>query len=169
MGLLCESPCTPAVLVLNLIVVPVTRSRRKASSTPLVSPATRSVPWDGKATYRPSPLMWTEPKLPKFASPPDASTLTRVVVPVTTSRTNVSDTSFASPGTRSEATDVNATYRPSSETEFSVIPLPPFASPPKMSTLTRVVVPATRSRRKTSDVPFASPGTRSSTPEVNTT
>src|SRR5439155_23969597 len=61
---------------------------------------------------RPSALMLGAPP-PKLPCPPELSTLTRSVMPVWRSRTNASGSPFVSPGTRLDATDSNATNRPS--------------------------------------------------------
>ena len=74
-------PCVPALSTLTLSVSPVWRSWTKTSKTPLVSPATRLVAVEAKATKRPSPLM-TGRRLALFAWPPRLSTLTLSVVPV---------------------------------------------------------------------------------------
>jgi hypothetical protein len=49
-----KSACTPAVLTLTRLVVPVWRSRMKTSDSPFVSPPTRFEATDSKATKRPS-------------------------------------------------------------------------------------------------------------------
>ncbi|WP_088286768.1 hypothetical protein [Kineosporia sp. A_224] len=65
-----------------------------------------------KATRWPSALTVASPDSASACAPaPD--TLTRVVVPATTSRRNTSHVPFVSPGTRSDASDSKATYRPS--------------------------------------------------------
>ncbi len=65
---------------------------------------------------------------------------------------------LASPGTRLAATLAKLTTVPSWLIAGS--PEAPMACTPDELTLTRVVVPAWRSRRKTSEVPLVSPGTR---------
>ncbi len=61
---------------------------------------------------RPSELIAGRPLYP-LASPPSRATLTGVVVRASRSRTNTSLNPFASSGTKFDAYDVNATYRPS--------------------------------------------------------
>src|SRR5262249_14262070 len=73
-----------------------------------------------------------------FPSVPTESTLTRVVVSPTRSRTNTSVAPFVSPATRFEASLGNATNRPSPDTAGK--PPSPLPSAPPELTLTRVVV-----------------------------
>jgi hypothetical protein len=51
--------------------------------------------------------------LPSLACEPSPATLVRSVTPVWRSRTNTSQLPFVSPGTRLEAKDEKATWRPS--------------------------------------------------------
>src|SRR5438552_3772355 len=65
---------------------------------------------------------------------------------------------FVSPATRLFANEVNATNRPSAEIDGGkLVPLP---CAPCEATLTRLVLPAFRSRTNTSLAPFVSPPTR---------
>ena len=86
-------------------------------------------------------------------------TLTRRVVPSFRSRTNTSLESLVSPGTRFDASELKATYRPS-----ELIAGPKLTSPlpwvSVLDTLTRRVVPSFRSRTNTSWASLVSPGTR---------
>ncbi len=85
----------------------------------------------------------------------------------TKSRTNTSVLSFVSPGTRLEAPESKATYRPFAEMDGrSLMALPWW---PAVDTLTRVVVLVMRSRTKTSPLWFVSPCTRFGMSEANTT
>jgi hypothetical protein len=59
-------PCAPLVDTLIRVVCPAATSRRNISPTALVSPVTRFVAVESKATKRPSPLM-LEKVLPPFA------------------------------------------------------------------------------------------------------
>src|SRR5262249_13732250 len=68
----------PALSTLTRVVVPDDRSRRKMSPAPLVSPATRLVASDRKATRRPSALI-AGSKLDAFAWSAELATLARVV------------------------------------------------------------------------------------------
>src|SRR5438876_469355 len=71
--------CSPALLTLTRSVLPDVRSRTKTSYTRFVSPGTRLVAPDTKATYRPSALT-TPPLESAFPSSPTLLTLTRSVV-----------------------------------------------------------------------------------------
>ena len=91
---------------------------------------------------------------------------TRSVVPAARSRTNTSTVSLRSPLTRLVSEETNATYRPSalSAGRPKLLSSTPPASPPvpcrsRLSTLTRSVVPVTRSCRNTSEASLVSPGT----------
>ena len=97
------------------------------SALPLVSPGTRLGANDVKSTDRPSAAIvasWP----PRLTSLPAFETLARTVAPVVRSRTNTSVRPFVSPGTRSVAFELNATWRPSAESEGPQ--LPPSAGPP---------------------------------------
>ena len=84
---------------------------------------------------------------------------------------------FVSPGTRLVAIESNATRRPSAlirapNAEPPRMPGPtlcPFASAPVLSTLTRSVVPVSRSWTNTSGTPLVSAGTRLAAAESNVT
>ena len=125
------------------------------------SGGTRSMDSLSKATKRPSPLSDTSrlPSVPPVASTPPVPTLTRVVTPVCRSWRKTSRVPLLSGGTRSMASDVNATSRPSALMATSP-PLSPMDSPPPVATLTRLMAPVCRSWTKTSGRPFVSPGTR---------
>ena len=75
------------------------------------------------------------------------------------SRTNTSDSAFVSSSATSVAVDWNATNRPSSDMELR--DEPPFELLPFCATETLTVAPETRSRRKMSATPLASPSTMS--------
>lgn len=68
----------------------------KTSVVLFVSPGTRFDAWDAKATTRPSPLI-AALKLSAFGSMPEPGTFTRVVAPVSRSRTKTSFVPFVSP------------------------------------------------------------------------
>jgi hypothetical protein len=100
------------------------------------------------------------------------SPLTSVVVGFCRSRTNTSaPLPLPSPVTRSLAKEQNATTLPSPVIDGlpQNASLGPLASPPVVSTLTLVVVPALRSRTNMSESPLPSIGTRSPAAEKNTT
>lgn len=65
---------------------------------------------------------------------------------------------LVSPAVRLAASEVNAMYRPSAL--IDVLSLERSAWVPSVATLTRLVVRACRSRRKTSPAVLVSPGTR---------
>src|SRR5258708_5415179 len=89
-----------------------------------------------------------EPRQTPLPNPPLVLMLTRVVTPPTRSRTYTSVVSFVSPATRLLARLSKSAYRPLVETSAGQeSPLPPPV-PPRF-TLTRLVVPFVRSRRKT--------------------
>jgi hypothetical protein len=110
-----------------------------------VSFATRLLAKELKATNRPSRLTaicsTEEPDevnpLLSFPCVPSLATLTRVVSPLTRSRTKTSAEKFVSPATRFPANDTNTIVRPSplssGRVEF------PWASRPLLETLTRVI------------------------------
>ena len=152
------SPWAPALETLTRSVVPICRSRTNTSGCPLVSPGTRLVAADQKATKRPSALIAGEGELLPSAWAPVVVRLTRSVLPVSRSRTNTSTTPLVSPGTRLVAPDWKATKRPSALIAGN--PLVSLPSSPALETLTRSVVPACRSRTNTSKCPVVSPGTR---------
>jgi hypothetical protein len=135
------------------------------SVNPLVSAATRSGAVDENATAAPSGLI-AGSKLSPDACDPAAPTLIRSIDPVWRSRTNTSMNPFVSPTTRLVASDEKATS-PSAPTTGSQ--LPPSPSEPSVATLTRSVVPAWRSRTKTSKVALVSPATRFVAHDENTT
>jgi len=88
------------------------------------------------------------------------------VVPACTSRRYTSlAKSSTSPGTRLDASEANATNRPSALTAGE--PLALSASPPALLTLTRCNAPVERSSRKASLVKFVSPATRLSAYDAN--
>src|SRR5664280_1655051 len=136
--------------VLAQVMVPRSRSRTYTSPVVVLGTVdTRFVARLKNATYRPSGVMTGAAMiglvLPEARSAP---TLTRSFVPATTSRTKMSGMPLVSPGTRFDALLMKATYRPSGVMTGSVEA--PFAGPPFVDTLTKVVVPATRSRTKIS-------------------
>src|SRR6185436_19592667 len=124
---------------------------------PFVSPATRFEAGLSNATKRPSAEIEGE-ELTEFPCAPPVATLTRSVVPLWRSRTKMSGFAFVSPTTRFVAQPVNATNRPSAEIEDSR--LKEFPSAPLESTLTRSVVPLSRSCTKLSEFAFVSLATR---------
>lgn len=137
-------PGAPPGAELTSRVVPAAGTPTNTSATPLVSPTTRLVAVDSKATVSPSGLS-DGARLGPLACIPPAPTLTRVVVPPCRSRTNTSVTPLVSFGTRLLAAEANATKRPPKRTDGSV--LGPFGSPPPAATLIRDVVPTPVSRR----------------------
>jgi hypothetical protein len=146
-------PCVPDDARLARAVVPSTRSRTNTSHARFVSFGSRFSAVLANATWRPSEEtlgFWLIP----LACVPAPRTLTRSVVAVVRSRRNTSQKPFVSPAARFDAWLSNATQRPSAEIDG--LPLPAFAWPPPVSTLARSVVPATRSRTKTSAASFVS-------------
>ena len=116
-------PCTPRLSTLTIVVetapasskIPsrsVSRSRTKTSEAPLVSPVTRLLAVELKATKRSSPLNVVKPP-PPLPRLPALSTLIMVVAPVWRSCTKSSETLLVSPVTRLVALDRNPTKRPS--------------------------------------------------------
>src|SRR5690606_34468890 len=95
-------------------VEPVWRSWRKTSVAAFESLGTRLVESDWKATNRPSAEIAGLDE-GRFPSVPLESTETRVVTPVWRSWTNTSQVPLVSPGTRFDAKDPKATYRPSAD------------------------------------------------------
>jgi hypothetical protein len=106
----------------------------------LVSPLTRFVAEETKATKRPSPLMRGTAcdtlQLQPFASVPSLATETRSVVCATRSCTNTSVIPLASLGTRFEAWEQNATNRPSLDSAGKK--LLSFPGVPSLATLTHM-------------------------------
>ena len=89
------------------------------------------------------------------ARKPPGSELTRSVVPACRSRTKMSYVPLVSPGTKLVANEAKATKRPPAESEgVKLLPLP-WAPPGP--TLTRLVVPACRSRTKMSTLRWCRP------------
>jgi hypothetical protein len=78
-------PWSPAAPRLTLSVLAATKSRRKTSPTPLVSPVTRLDASESNATKRPSAEIVGEEQTP-FALPPLVETETTSVTPATRSR-----------------------------------------------------------------------------------
>src|SRR5919198_6515296 len=163
-------PWLPSLATLARTVVPVVRSRTNTSPLKFVSPGTRLSEKDVKATRVPSPLI--VPSLP-LAWAPLLETLIRVVVPVSWSCRNTSDVPFVSRLTRLLASESKTTKRPSALIDGPAIrfrrPLSALPWRPALDTLTRSVVPVSRSRTKISDLPFVSPGTRLSDSDANAT
>ena len=147
----------PPESTLTRVVCPVANSWTKTSVVLFVSPVTNSLAADWKTTNFPSALICGE-VLSAVASVPVELTLTRTVVSRSRSWTKMSCTPFVSSDTRFVASDSKATYRPSPLIEAS--PLPPLASTPRESTLTRSIAPVRRSRTKMSHAVLVSPGTR---------
>jgi len=140
-----------------------------------VTPASMSrtyVPESCWATSSATKTAWRPPLANFIAYTSNAPLLpgtrdTSCVTPVVRSCTNQSESSVVSPGAAFVARLTNSTRRPSALT--CAAPLWPFSSPPSVRRLTRVVVPATRSRTNTSSTPFVSPGTTLAERDVNTT
>src|SRR5215204_529711 len=116
----------PAPTETNWVVL-VLRTRAYTSRLPLVSPATRLVASETKATTSPLPEIAGNRLCPLPPAPLEL-TDTRRVVPADRSRTKMSWTPLPSPLTRLEAADPNATCRPSSEIAGNA--LFPLACPP---------------------------------------
>src|SRR5204863_3677806 len=127
---------------------------------------TRLVAKEAKATLDPSALMLGG-AAELFSSVPSEATLTIWVVPATRSRTKTSRTWFVSPATRLDASETNATDRPSAEMDAPK--LDPFPEPPPRDTVTSEVSPVARSRTKTSRRWFLSFPTRLPAEESNAT
>src|SRR5688572_16052275 len=92
-------PCWPALLTETRNVCDVCRSRTKMSSRAFVSPTTRLVDDDTKATNRPSALITGANELP-FPWAPAVDTETRASELLWAFRTKISDVPFVSPATR---------------------------------------------------------------------
>src|SRR3712207_3026708 len=101
--------------------------------------------------------------------------LIRVVSPVSRSCAYASRQPFVSPGAKLDAADVNVMYRPLSLMEGPIIeglpglPLQPLPCAPSLRRLALSVVPACRSRTKTSTSPLESPSTRFEDPDAKAT
>ena len=95
-------------------VVPVWRSRTNTSAAPLVSPGTRLVAYESKATNRPSAEI-AAPELTPLPWTPPGPTLTRWVVPVWRSRTNTSRHAVGVARHQVGGVRSKATNRPSAE------------------------------------------------------
>ena len=98
------SPWVPAVEIDTRSVVPLMRSRTKRSASPFVSPETRVVAFDTKATNLPSPEM-TASLLLDVGWPSSESSDARMVMPRRRSRTKTSVVPFVSVDTRLVADD----------------------------------------------------------------
>ena len=150
-------PWLPLLVTLTRVVVALDRSWTKQSDRPLLSPETRLLASLANETFDPSSLSVVRIER-LLACTPAELTLTRVVVPATRSRTKMSCWLFVSPATRLVATLAKATTSPSLSSHGpELLPLP---STPAELTLTRCVVPLTRSRTKMSSLAFRSPATR---------
>jgi hypothetical protein len=149
--------CAPPGPTLTLRVVPAARKWTNTSSERLVSPGTRFVAREVKATTRPSAERLGQTLYP-LACRPRGPRLTRRLVPARTSRTKMSNSPLVSPATRLVEVEQKATTRPSAESEGRMLN-PSLCAPPR-PTLTRRVVPAPTSRTNTSGWPLVSPGTR---------
>ena len=119
----------------------------KISCQELVSPVTKFVARDSKATYLPSPDIEGYQEH-SFPSVPSEAVETLVVWPVCRSWTKTSTLSLVPLLTRLLALDQNATKRPSAEIEGELEALSP--SVPSEATETFVVWPVCRSWTKTS-------------------
>ena len=154
-------PWAPSAPVARLtsVVTAASMSRTKTSVLSSVSAGSRFVDDDANATWRPSPEIRDHDELPLPPAPtnPLARLTSRVVSP-TVSRTNTSWSDSASPsGSKFDASDSKATWRPSSE----MLGAREGPSPLTLSArLTSLVVPACRSRTKTSSVASPSAGSR---------
>jgi hypothetical protein len=149
------SPCSSLLFTLTRSVRPVCRSWMNESNAPFVSPATRLLAKDENTTNLPPALIdaAVEEELP---CSPVEETLTRSVVPATTSRTKTSSVPFVSPATRFGALEMKVTKRP----EMDGLWLDPFACTSSSATLTRTVRWVVRMWTKTSSSPLVSPETR---------
>src|SRR5437773_6002201 len=107
-------PCTSWLLTLTSSVKPVPRSWMNTSNAPFVSPGTRLLAKEEKATYLP-PALIDAAELDEFPCSPVDETLTRSVVPVWRSRTKMSSAPFVSSGTRLGADDTKEMKRPPME------------------------------------------------------
>jgi hypothetical protein len=107
------SPWTPFVARLAITVVPAARSRTNTSNRPFESPGTRFVANEANATRFPSALI-EGVALELFPSVSFEATLTTSVVRVVNARTKMCRCPFVPPGIRFDASDTNATARPSS-------------------------------------------------------
>ena len=143
--LLSRSPWAPPGPTLTRSIVPATRSKTKASATPLVSPGARLVAALAKATVRPSADRAGAVLGPSPGGPAPWLVRTSIVVPALRSRTKTSATSspLVSPATSVWAADRKATTPPSPLSD-GADETPSVWAPPG-PTLTRVVVLATRS------------------------
>ena len=142
-----ENPlaCTPPAPTLTRVTTGWAGSvtlARKMSLTPLVSPPTRLLASERKATQCPSPLMIGS-KLRPLPEAPAEVALTRKVVFVCVSRRKTSLALLASPAARLLASLLKATNRPSELTEL--LPELPLAGAPPRPTLTRVTDKSRRS------------------------
>ncbi len=141
---------SPATVVLPLrsdtssVAPPSPRLRRKTSRCSLVSPATRSVASEEKATTVASRLRLGSSLAPSPAAEPSAATLTRAVPGLAPRlRTKTSACPLPSPATRLAASDVKATADPVRSMDGARLsPLPCVPSP---ATLTRVTALSCRS------------------------
>src|SRR5262249_43927384 len=145
-SVLASFACAPALLTLTRSVVPVCRSRTNTSVVPLVSPGTRLLAVEVKATKRPSVLIATLGLrvLPLAALPwvLPVATLTRSAVPGCRSWTTDSATPVVSAGTRIQASESKAMKRPSLLLAGAPRrPLMLFPCVPSVATLTRSVIP----------------------------
>jgi hypothetical protein len=154
-------PCTAERATLTNLVTPCQRSLTKTSVSPLSSLPTRLEAIETNATNR--PLQDTVGSvLRAFPCLPREDRLIRVVFPLIRSCRKTSSTPFVSPGTRLRASDWKATNRPFPEIAACVVAASP--SSPVVERLTREIVCAWTSRRKTSSTPLPSPSTKSAQP-----
>src|SRR4051812_25846339 len=151
--------CDPFVVTLWRAVVAVLIVRVKESPLLLVSPDTRLVALLWNTTTSPLLLAPGRNDVPLAWTPP-APTLIRVVVAPDRLRWKMSSAALVSPATRLVADEANVTTLPSSLIGWRSEPDSPPPWAPPWARLARRVVPAVRSRRKTSPLALVSPATR---------
>ena len=131
-----------------------------------MSPATRFVAPEKKATWRPSSetaatSLWSSD------GPPSRPTVTSTVLPDWRSRRKMSSLPLVSPSTRSVASLVKASQRPSPLSDAST--LDPFPGSPPTPTLSSVVAPVRVSRTYICECSPLVPGARFVANEKNAT
>src|SRR5918995_4357697 len=154
------------------LVAPLAASKRMTSYVPKPPPGDRLPAFEWKATRPPSAEIDGQALSPPNAGSPRAVTDAMRVVPAVRSRKNTSMSVEPSPCTRSDALELNATYRPSALIDGCSDcgrPLMYWGSAPVEDTDAAVVVPDSRSRTKTSAPRLSSSGTRPSAKETNAT
>jgi len=110
-----RSPSTPREVLLARTRASWPSVRQKTSRAPLVSPPTRSVASDEKATAVPALVNEACHEFPSDSAPPSVR-LTRAVVPSERLWTKTSRLPLVSPATRLVAAESKATFCPSSDT-----------------------------------------------------